>query len=145
MMKHYPDVVPEWHSGSMVLAMDFHYDWVDNIAIGYKSNLVKNRALRCVIDAILEFRRTAEYPASLPSIPEDPFTGNPLKYRIGNCLQFDYEKQKPFPMQAIQVWSCGRNKNDDDGVFFDLPGDEKRKNYCRDDIRVLIPIEQGSH
>jgi hypothetical protein len=99
--------------------------------------------LRCVIDAVLEQRRTGEYPASLPSIPEDPFTGNPLKYRVGNCLQFDYEKQRPFPMQAIQVWSCGYNKKDDDGVFFDLPEDEKRKNYCRDDIRVLIPINQS--
>ena len=143
MMKHYPDIVPEWHSGSMVLAMDLHYDWVCNMAFFYKRNLVINRALRCVIDAVLEQRRTGEYPASLPSIPDDPFTGNPLKYRVGNCLQFDYEKQRPFPMQAIQVWSCGYNKKDDDGVFFDLPEDEKRKNYCRDDIRVLIPIEQS--
>ena len=46
-------------------------------------------------------------------------------------------------MQAIQVWSCGNNKKDDDGVFFDLPEDEKRKNYRRDDIRVLIPINQS--
>jgi hypothetical protein len=46
-------------------------------------------------------------------------------------------------MQAIQVWSCGYNKKDDDGVFFKLQEDEKCKNYCRDDIRVLIPIEQS--
>ena len=82
MMKHYPDIVPEWHSGSMVLAMDLHYDWVCNMAFFYKRNLVINRALRCVIDAVLEQRRTGEYPASLPSIPEDPFTENPLKYRV---------------------------------------------------------------
>ena len=59
-------------------------------------------------------------------------------------LFFDYDKQKAVPIQAIQVWSVGPNKTDDDGVNFDLPGDAQRTAYSRrDDIRILLPLKQS--
>ena len=137
----FPDIMPAYNCGSLLIAMDFHYDWLQYAYYGYRKGLVRNRALRCAIDAVLEHRRTGAYPASLPSAAEDPYTGEPLKYRVGECWDFDYGKQKAVPIQAVQIWSVGPNKTDDDGVFFSLPGDAQSK--IRDDIRILLPIKQG--
>ena len=65
-----------------------------------------------------------------------------MKYRVGDCLEYDYEKQEPLTIQAIQVWSLGVNQTDDDGLNFDIPGDVQRKIGRRDDIRILIPIQK---
>ena len=141
-LREFPDTMPAYNCGSLLIAMDFHYDWLQYAYFGYRKVLVRNRALRCAIDAVLEHRRTGAYPASMPSAAEDPYTGKPLKYRVGECWDFDYDKQKTVPIQAVQIWSLGPNKTDDDGVFFSLPGDPQNKNR-RDDIRVLLPLKQG--
>ena len=140
-LREFPDTMPAYNCGSLLTAMDFHYDWLKYAYYGYRKVLVHNRALRCAIDAVLEYRRTGEYPASLPSAAEDPYTGKPLKYRVGECWDFDYAKRKAVPIQAVQVWSVGPNEADDEGVNFDLPGDPWRKVSRRDDIRILLPLK----
>ena len=65
-----------------------------------------------------------------------------MKYRVGDCLKYDYEKQERLTIQAIQVWSLGFNQTDDDGLNFDIPGDAQRKIGRRDDIRILIPTQK---
>ena len=125
-----------------MFVMDFHYDWLDHTGYGYKGKLARNRALRCAIEAVLVYRRTGEYPATLASMPEDPCTGKPMKYRVGDCLKYDYEKQEQLTIQAIQVWSLGSNQTDDDGLNFNIPEDWQRKIGRRDDIRILIPIQK---
>ena len=142
-LSEFPDTMPAYNCGSLLIAMDFHYDWLCYIFDGYRKVLMRNRALRCAIDAVLEQRRTGAYPASMPSALEDPYTGRPLKYRVGECWDFDYDKQKVVPIQAVQIWSVGPNKTDDNGVDFNLPGDAQRKIYRRDDIRILLPLKQG--
>ena len=144
-LREFPDTMPAYNCGSLLIAMDFHYDWLQYAYYGYRKVLVQNRALRCAIDAVLGYRRTGAYPASMPSATEDPYTGKPLKYRVGECWDFDYDKQKAVPIQAVQVWSVGPNKTDDDGVTFDLPCDSQRKTSRRDDIRILLPLKQGEH
>ncbi|MBR5840531.1 MAG: hypothetical protein IKZ84_18475 [Victivallales bacterium] len=141
-LKSFPEKVPEFNCGSFIFVMDFHYDWLDHTVYGYQTILVRNRALRCAIDAMLAYRRTGEYPATLPLMPEDPYTGKPMKYRVGDCLKYDYEKQERLTIQAIQVWSIGFNQTDDDGLNFDIPGDAQRKIGRRDDIRILIPTQK---
>ena len=126
-----------------MFVMDFHYDWLDQTVYGYQGILARNRALRCAIEAMLVYRRTGEYPATLASMPEDPCTGKPMKYRVGDCLKYDYEKREGLTIQAIQVWSLGFNQTDDDGLNFNIPGDVQRKINRRDDIRILIPIDQS--
>jgi len=142
-LKSFPEKVPEFNCGSFMFVMDFHYDWLDHTVYGYQGVLARNRALRCAIDALLVYRKTGEYPATLASMPEDPFTGKPMKYRVGDCLKYDYEKQERLTIQAIQVWSLGFNQTDDDGLNFNIPGDVQRKINRRDDIRILIPIDQS--
>ena len=143
-LRELPETMPAYNCGSLLVGMDFHYDWLQFAYYGYRNVLAKNRVLRCAIDALLEYRRTGAYPASMPSALEDPYTGKPLKYRVGECCFFDYDKQKAVPIQAIQVWSVGPNKTDDDGVNFDLPGDAQRTAYSRrDDIRILLPLKQS--
>ena len=141
-LKSFPEKVPELNCGSFMFVMDFHYDWLDHTVYGYQGILARNRALRCAIEAVLVYRRTGEYPATLASMPEDPFTGKPMKYRVGDCLKYDYEKREGLTIQAIQVWSLGFNQTDDDGLNFNIPGDVQRKINRRDDIRILIPIDQ---
>ena len=142
-LKSFPEKVPELNCGSFMFVMDFHYDWLDHTVYGYQGILARNRALRCAIEAVLVYRRTGEYPATLASMPEDPFTGKPMKYRVGDCLKYDYEKREGLTIQAIQVWSIGFNQTDDDGLNFNIPGDVQRKINRRDDIRILIPIDQS--
>ena len=88
-LKSFPEKVPEFNCGSFMFVMDFHYDWLDHTVYGYQGILARNRALRCAIEAVLVYRRTGEYPATLASMPEDPFTGKPMKYRVGDCLKYD--------------------------------------------------------
>ena len=142
-LREIPDTMPAESCGSLLIETDFHYDWMQYAYHEYRKVLVRNRALRCAIDAVLEHRRTGTYPASLPSVVEDPYTGKPLKYRVGECWDFDYDKQKAFPIQALQVWSIGPNEADDEGVNFDLPGAPWRKVSRRDDIRILLPLKQS--
>ncbi len=141
-LKSFPEKVPEFNCGSFMFTMDFHYDWLDHTVYGYQEILARNRALRCAIEAMLAYRRTGEYPATLASMPEDPCTGKPMKYRVGDCLKYDYEKREGLTIQAIQVWSLGFNQTDDDGLNFNIAGDVQRKINRRDDIRILIPIQK---
>lgn len=139
MLTEFPDTMPEFNCGSLLIRMAFNYDWIDNMYFGFLRTLATNRALRCLIDAVLEYRRTGTYPLSLQSVPDDPYTGEPLKYCVGECLVRDYEKKKNSKIQAVQIWSVGNNKTDDDGLDFTLP-DDVRRNIHRDDIRILIPL-----
>ncbi len=132
--------IPDDCSGSIMVAM--YHEFLSNPSYGYRLALTNCRVLQCMIDAVLEYRRTGEYPESLPSVPEDPFTGEPLKYRVGDCWVFDYDNRKASKVQAIQIWSCGWNKRDDDGANFRLPDDWQRKIDSRDDIRILLPLKQ---
>ena len=136
-------VVPQYSCGSIMVSM--YYELWDNPLYCYRRVLAYSRALQCMIDVLLEQRRTGAYPASLPLPLEDPFTGEALKYHVGDCWTFDYDNQTSHKVQAIQVWSCGTNKRDDDGISFSLPGDIQRKIYRRDDMRIMLPLKQGEH
>ena len=93
---------------------------------------------------MLEFRQTGAFPAALSNALQDPFTGEPLKYHVGECWAYDNDKQAVFTLQAVQVWSLGSNRRNDDGLGFDLPDDEQRQIYGRDDIRILLPLAGGN-
>ena len=136
--------IPKYSCGSIMVAM--YYELWDYPLYCYRFYLAMDRAFQCMIDVLLEHRRTGAYPSSLPSPLEDPFTGEALKYRVGECWTFDYDDDTPpHKVQAIQIWSCGANKRDDDGISFSLPGDGQRKIYRRDDKRIMLPLKQGEH
>jgi len=113
---------------------------VDPIPI-YLRRLARLRALRVLVAVELEKRRTGKYPAELKDTPPDPFTGEPMKYRVG---KIEYEVYTPSQEggrttirrtgNGVAVWSVGQNRRDDDGIF-DY-GD-------RDDIRLLIVSPDG--
>ena len=133
--------IPRYNCGSIMVSM--YYELWNYPLYAYRRFLALGRALQCIIDVLLEHRRTGAYPASLPSPLEDPFTGEALKYRVGECWTFDIDDDTPpHKVQAIQIWSCGVNKRDDDGVSFSLRGDGRQR---RDDIRIMLPLKQGEH
>lgn len=133
-----PQEIPEYSCGSIMVAM--YYELWEWPSYDFHRVLAKSRALQCMIDAVLEYRQTGEYPVSLASPLQDPFTGSPLKYRVGECWVYDYDKQEASKIQAVQIWSCGPNQQDDDGVGFQLPDDAQQKIYSRDDICTMLPL-----
>ncbi len=129
--------IPDDGIGSLSIKMFPEWWWpADN----YHRLLATCRATQCAIDAMLEFRQTGAFPAALSNALQDPFTGEPLKYHVGECWAYDNDKQAVFTLQAVQVWSLGSNRRNDDGLGFDLPDDEQRQIYGRDDIRILLPL-----
>ena len=135
------DNIPDYCCGSIMIPMFYSLWELPRDSPRY--SLAKCRALQCMIDTVLEYRTTGAYPATLPSMLEDPFTGEPLKYRVGECWVRD-GNQKTSKVQAVQIWSLGPNKTDDDGVRFNLPGDMQRKIHRRDDIRILLPLKAAN-
>ncbi len=100
------------------------------------------RAVRGLIQAELYRRKHGDWPESLPDLPLDPFSGKPLLYRKGECLQkFNRIDSEPphrilpeiHSIPAIQVWSVGP-----DGV--DNGGFRPDGSHC-DDVRALLRIQ----
>ncbi len=126
------------------------------------------RIMRGLIQAELRKRSTGVYPESLDGLPEDPFSGQPLKYRKGTCqvVEYVYKEKKEDDenddspdknyldhdsdymkrlrtVDAVQIWSVGPNSVDDGGEYhLDENGSPEK-----DDIRYVIPLnaEKPSH
>ncbi len=89
--------------------------------------LARCRAEQVLIAAELHFRRTGQWPEKPDPLPEDPFTGGSLGYRVGNVRirrQFlcpvpedenrsagwDYDEESVI-VPAVDIWSAGwRNR-----------------------------------
>ena len=130
--------------GSVIALIDFNWDaWSWSSKDVYRREQARKRAVVGAIEVLRAYGKAGEYPEVLPATVEDPFTGETMKYRVGECLQHEYYPITTITeIQAIQVWSVGPNKTDDDGLDFDLAGDYRNDKYHRrDDIRCLIPIQ----
>ena len=127
------------------------------IATKFNRLTARFRAVRGLIQAELYRRKHGNWPESLPNLPPDPFSGKPLLYRKGECVQqVEVLKQAgdtPPPkgrfftdapskwiadkelrtIPAIQVWSVGP-----DGV--DNGGFRPDGSHC-DDVRALLRIQ----
>ena len=110
--------VPEWLAETRWWKLD-----VDPIPI-YLRRLARLRALRVLVAVELEKRRTGKYPAELKDPLLDPFTGESLKYRVGKIQYEVYTPSKEGGRTTIRrtgkgvaVWSVGKNRRDDDGIF----------------------------
>ena len=107
-------------------------------------------------------RRTGEYPDGIDGLPQDPFSGQPLKYMKGGCLiveevcqakekaeennecnddssvpSFEFAKRER-TVDAVQIWSVGPNGIDDGGLNKNAEYGSEQKST--DDIRFIIPI-----
>ena len=137
---------------------DMLYPAFDRFALSKQRLIASCRVIRGLIQAELHKRRTGAYPDSLEDLPQDPFSGQPLKYRKGTCevvKEIYQEKAKEEKngendelfgasassemfvsqkrtIQAVQIWSVGSNGIDDGGI---CGGNAKK-----DDIRFIIPI-----
>ena len=112
------------------------------IAVHIKFYLAKLRALRMLLDAELERRETGKFPAALKNPPDDPFTGEPMKYRAGKLRHSvkgvrDAEGNLPTVTRIVDgaaAWSVGRDRVDG-GTYLPAGNDD----YC-DDIGAVIAI-----
>jgi len=119
------------------------------------------RVLRGLIQAEQMKRRTGAYPDSIDGLPEDPFSGQPLKYRKSLCQMVEEECQekkaendedKLFSgssyvfekrernVEAVQIWSMGPDGIDDGGLNKKAEYGSEQKST--DDIRFILPIHQ---
>lgn len=73
--------------------------WIPEI---YRTMSARLRTARALIALELEFRRSGRYPETPDFLPEDPFSGKPLLFRIG-----PYETCGETVGSGIQVWSVG--------------------------------------
>jgi hypothetical protein len=122
-----------------------------------KSTIASCRVLRGLIQAEQIKRRTGEYPDSIDGLPQDPFSGQPLKYTKGACeiVEEIYQDKKneeksgehdeisyisepsskyvpqKRTLQAVQIWSVGPDGVNDGG---------SGRDNGKDDIRFIIPI-----
>ena len=133
-----------------------------------QSLIASSRVIRGLIQAELHKRRTGEYPDSIDDLPQDPFSGQPLKYRKGTCevvqkicqeevakeIYQEKEKKKngayslyaspslfvsqKRTLQAVQIWSVGPDGIDDGGITSKPEYGSSEK--TKDDIRFIIPI-----
>ena len=99
--------------------------------------------MEALIDAALERRRTGKYPEVLKAPPVDPYSGKPMKYRVGQvpmrriCGTDEKADIRFESHPGVAVWSVGPNGIDEDGANgHDCGGDE------RDDIRALIALPE---
>ncbi len=124
------------------------------------------RILRGLIAAELHKRRNGSYPDALEGLLTDPFSGQPLKYRKGNCqiirqyckprLNDESEEEtedsgelfgdangkwiiepKDETVEAVQIWSVGPDGIDDGGIKRKAEYDSEENG--KDDIRHIIP------
>lgn len=106
------------------------------------------RAMQALITAEQYRRRHGAWPDRLENLPEDPFTGELLHYRHGDCVflidiagwneesrcwSIDTQ-QRTAP--AVQVWSTGPDKADDGG----LQSAELPDGHRPDDIRAILRL-----
>ncbi len=118
------------------------------------------RVLRGLIQAEQMKRRTGAYPDSIDGLPEDPFSGQPLKYRKSSCQMVEevcqekkvendedklfsgssyvFEKRER-TVEAVQIWSVGPDGIDDGGLNKKAEYGSGLKN--KDDIRFIVPIQ----
>ena len=73
--------------------------WIPEI---YRTMSARLRTTRALLALELEFRRNGRYPETPDFLPEDPFSGKPLLFRIG-----PYETCGEPVGSGIQVWSIG--------------------------------------
>jgi len=110
-----------------LLAADVHAPecrnpWVDDL-LECRECRARLRAQRALIAVELEKRRTGKYPAVLKDPPTDPFTGRPMKYRVGR-IKYAVRKMEENTRtetvirtaDGVAVWSVGANGRDDGGV-----------------------------
>lgn len=126
------------------------------IATKFNRLTARFRAVRGLIQAELYRRKHGNWPESLPDLPLDPFSGKPLLYRKGECVQqvevLKQAGETPPPkglfftdapskwiadkelrtIPAIQVWSVGPDGVDDGGFRPD-------GSHC-DDVRALLRL-----
>lgn len=130
--------------------------------------VAKLRITRALLAAERSKRRDGRYPEQPDDLPLDPFSGTPLKYRLGPCevpiVTCSLISREDGPMtttspagdaspnsppeydfirenhrlEAVQVWSVGPNGRDDDGMISWPKYDPKRN---KDDIRYIIRLE----
>ncbi len=107
------------------------------------------RAMQVLIMAEQHRRRHDDWPEQLENLPEDPFTGEPLRYHCGDCVlrvdvaTWDEEsslwsvdaQQRTVP--AVQVWSVGPDMIDDNGLQAPTQPDGRRP----DDIRAILRLK----
>ena len=121
--------------------------------------LARYRGIRGLIMAELYRREHGHWPESLPGLPLDPFSGNPLLYRQGESLyEFRVMTKKALPpslrihppepeyvwdsrpailsVPAVQVWSVGWDRKDGGG--FPQSGGKR----C-DDVRAIIRLKES--
>lgn len=126
----------------------------------FNSFVARCRATRGLIQAEQYRRLHGSWPESLPDLPPDPFSGAPLLYRCGECVvetvdlvpghsdaETAFGKLHPrevFELQrgertipAVQIWSVGENRRDDDGRRGGAVN-----HMFRDDIRAVLRISE---
>jgi hypothetical protein len=107
------------------------------------------RAMQALITAEQHRRRHGDWPEQLENLPEDPFTGEPLRYRHGDCVlrvniakwdevarHWRIETQQR-SAAAVQVWSVGPDKINDNGLRSTEPTDGRHP----DDIRAILRLQ----
>lgn len=107
------------------------------------------RAMQALITAELHRRRHGAWPKQLENLPEDPFTGEPLRYHHGNCVLFvdvaKWDEKSNYwkvdtqqrSAAAVQVWSVGPDKVDNSGPQAPTQPDGRRP----DDIRAILRLK----
>ena len=107
------------------------------------------RAMQALITAEQHRRRHGDWPEKLENLPEDPFTGEPLRYHCGDCVlrvnvaTWDEESScwsvdaQQRTVSAVQVWSVGSDKLDDNGLQAPTQPDGHRP----DDIRAILRLK----
>ncbi|MGI6355412.1 MAG: hypothetical protein GX937_09120 [Lentisphaerae bacterium] len=106
-------------------------------------------AMQALIKVELHRRTHGTYPEQLENPPTDPFNGEPMRYRHGDC-RFKVrsaewnEKGQQWRIVSqtkvgpgVQVWSVGPDLIDDDKINLQEPDDERRS----DDIRALMRLK----
>lgn len=107
------------------------------------------RAMQALITAEQHRRRHGDWPEQLENLPEDPFTGKPLRYHCGDCVlrvnvatwdeaarHWRVETQQR-SAPAVQVWSVGPDKINDNGLRSSEPTDGRHP----DDIRAILRLQ----
>ena len=115
----------------------------------FHSLTARLRAMQALIAAEQYRRHHGDWPKQLENLPEDPFTGEPMRYRHGDCAFqvtvaiWDEEsrrwsvdaQQRSAP--AVQAWSVGSDKIDGSSMQASEQTDGRRP----DDIRAILRLK----
>ncbi len=121
-----------------------------SIGTKFDEALARLRAMRGLIAAEECKLKYGDYPATMPDLPLDPFSGKPLLYRKGACpyrvtqMQWgsDPTSESGWSWQtetadaevpAIQVWSVGPDRVDSGGV--------SDRDGGADDVRAILRLK----